>query len=244
LKADTLSPEEKERLVAELKFQSEEMRNKFAVIVSHTMSSLQKQEKMEEPGAVCNNLKVLLKISYKHLCTLFEEGMNVNALFQKLASNWSFFDYELLGLIINAYCSKLKKKYRQYKHELEEYCRRRIVEVPAHMLDATSTSKNTVTIKYEKEFYAITLKDIKDLEVKLSRLLKTPLRLLEIEEGCTQLMFDTACTITPLTDKERHQFPDLKIQHLCIKNANCKSSETGMYVGTRPKTLHRGEEFN
>jgi hypothetical protein len=136
--------------------------------------------------------------------------MTVNALFQKLASNWSFFDYELLGLIINAYCSKLKKKFRQYKHDLGEYCRRRIVEVPAHMLTAKATSKDTITIKYGKEFYDITLKDIKDLQVKLSRLLKTPLRLLEIEEGCTQLLFDAACTITPLTDEERCQLPNMK----------------------------------
>jgi ribosome-associated toxin RatA of RatAB toxin-antitoxin module len=50
LKAETLSPEQREELVAELKVQSEEMQNKFATIVFRTMSSLQKQEKMEEPG--------------------------------------------------------------------------------------------------------------------------------------------------------------------------------------------------
>jgi hypothetical protein len=236
LKADTLSPEEWERFVAELQVQSEEMRDKFTTIMCHTMVSLQRQEKLEEPGAMINNLKVLIKSSYKRLCTLFEEVTSVNDIFQKLANNWSFFDYELLSLIVNTYCQELRDELEQYKSDFGEYCRRRIVEVPAHMLTAKSTSKNTVTIKYEKEFYDITLNDIKHLQARLSRLLKTPLRLLEIEEGCTQLTFDAACTISPLTYKERRQLPDLKIQHLCIKNTNSKTveySEPGTHLETR-----------
>jgi hypothetical protein len=229
LKAETLSLEQKEELVAKLRVQSEAIQNKFAIIVDRTMESLEDQQ------ISCQKLKALFKFSsYKSHCTLFEDGMSVIDLFLKLSDYWSFFDYELLTLIIERKCPKLRDELEQYISDLEEYCQRRIVEVPAHMLAAKSTSKNIVTIKYETEFYDITLNNIKHLQARLSLLLKTPLRLLEIEEGCTQLMFDAACTISPLTDKEKRQFPDLKIQRLCIKNPNCETveySETGMYTG-------------
>jgi hypothetical protein len=228
LKAETLSPEQREDLVAELRVQSKAIQNKFAIIVDRTKTSLEDQD------ISCQNLKTLFKFSaYSSHCTLFEDGMSMNDLFLELSDYWSFFDYELLTLIVERRCPELGDKLEEYISDLKEYCRRRIIEVPAHMLDAKSTSKDTVTIKYEKEFYDITLNNIKDLQARLSLLLKTPLRLLEIEEGCTQLTFEAACTISPLTDKEKRQFPDLKIQRLCIKNPNCETveySRTGMYT--------------
>jgi hypothetical protein len=223
LKAETLSSEQREELVAELRVQSEAIQNKL-IIVDRTMESLEDQK------ISCQQLKALFKFSsYKSYCTLFEDGMSVNDLFFKLSA---FFDYELLTLIIERRCPGLGDELEQYKSDLGEYCLRRIVEVPAHMLTGKSTSKDTLTIKYEKEFYDITLNDIKHLQVRLSLLLKTPLRLLKIEEGCTELMFDAACTISPLTGKEWHHLLHMKIQRLCIRNAECvfEYSEPGTHV--------------
>jgi hypothetical protein len=224
LDVKTLSSEQREELVANLRVQSKAIKNKFAIIVQRTITSLEKQEK------ACEHLKALFKFSaYKSHCTLFEDEMSVIDLFCKLADYWSFFDYELLTLIIEGRCPKLRDELKQYISDLREYCRRRTVEVPAHMLTTKSTSKNTVTIIYEEKFSDITLNDIKDLQTRLSLLLETPLRLLEIEEGCTQLTFEAACTISPLTDKERRElFSDMKIQRLCIKNGNSVTIERGI----------------
>jgi hypothetical protein len=227
---NTVSTEQREELVAELRVQSEAIKNKFAIIVSRTLALLEKQEKP------CEHLKALFKLSsYNSYCTLFVDGMSVMDLFDELSDKWSFFDYELLTLIIEGRCPELRDELEQYKSDLKEYCQHRIVEVPAHMHTAKPTSTNTVTIKYEKEFYDITLKDIKLLQARLSWLLKKPLRLLEIEEGCTQLTFDAACTTTPLTDQERKAllFSDTKIQRLCIKNGNSEPLEylkPGTYI--------------
>jgi hypothetical protein len=220
LRADTLSTEEKERLMAELRVQSEEMQNNFAIIVSRVMASLEKNE------VTCQKLKATFKFSsYNRLCTLFEEGMGVDDIFLKLSDYWTFFDYELLTVIIKGRCPGLNDELEQYKSDLEVYCRRRIVEVPSHMIRAETIRKNTVYVKYEKEFYIITLTDIKKLEAKLSKLLKTPLRLLEIEEGCTQLVFDALHAVTLLYHEERCQLPGLKICRLCVENLNSEPEE-------------------
>jgi hypothetical protein len=204
LRKDTLSPGEQEGLEAELEFQSKEMKNKFASIACKTMVSLQKLEQQEEHGETCENLKVLIKHSYEHLCTLFEGEIRVNKLFMKLADHWSYFDYELLSLMINTYCgSELRRALEEYKSDLEKHCRCRSVDVPANVLKLKLICENTVQ------------KEIKYLEVKLSQLLKKPLRLLAIKEGCIQLVFGA------LKNKENCE---LKVTVLIVRSLEVKTN--------------------
>jgi hypothetical protein len=210
LNADTLSTEEREELVARLKVQSKKLLDTFAVIEFKTLASLEKKKYV-----TCKKLKRLIKSSsYRSLCRLFKDSMTVDDLFEELSQHWSFLDYGLLKLIINTYCPELSGQLVRYMHDLEVYCRRRIVEVPTDMLEFKPTGKTTIYVKYEKDFFTTTLSSIKELEADLSVLLNTPLRLLEIKEGCIQLVFEA---LNPLIRKEHCQLPEMNISSLNIR---------------------------
>ena len=218
LKSEDLSKEELEKLLAKLKLQSKEMQNKFASIVVKTIMSLNKNNKTVQ------DLELLMKFSSaKGLCNLFEEGMSINDLFLKLGDYLSFFDYELLELIIKEYCSGLSTELEKYKSDLKEYCRRRIVEVPMNVIESKRTNENVIRVKYDKEFCSVTLNDIKDLEVRLAQLLEMDLCLLGVEEGCTQIVLVSTCFISPLTDQQKDKLIKMKLLEFHTKNVHFES---------------------
>ena len=179
---------------------------------------------LKENKRIAKDIKVLMKFSSaKELCDLFKEGMSINDLFLELGDYLSFFDYELLELIIKEYCSGLSTELEKYKSDLKEYCRRRIVEVPMHVIESKRTDKNVIHVKYEKEFCSITLNDIKVLEVRLAQLLETDLCLLGVEEGCTQLVLGSTHTITTLTDQQRDELVKMEILEFHMKNVHFES---------------------
>jgi hypothetical protein len=216
-------PQGAETLIARLEFESKHMKKKFTTIVFKTMRLL------EQKGVSCEDLLALLAFShYDNFSTLFRDAMSIHDLFTKLMAYCSYFNYELLSLIITTFCNlELKETLEEYVSALKQYCQRRIVEVPTHMLRTEASSKNIVYIKMERDFFNTRLNDVKFIQGTLSRLLEMPLQLLSIEEGCIQLMFDALYPLTPLTDDVRRQLAQLDVQQLTIKNVN---SEPQHYV--------------
>ena len=84
-----------------LKKETEEMKEKFAVLVARTLSSLRKHE------VSIGELKASLKNLKGHKVTNnLEKVTDISQVFDVLYDFWSFFDSKILGFIIRSFCSR------------------------------------------------------------------------------------------------------------------------------------------
>ena len=130
---------------------------------------------------------------------------------------WSFFNYDLLALIIRRHCPELLPNLENYISEFKKYCQRRLCEVPADIFESRSDEKNNLYVKLDHYFDKITAKEAKDLERRLSKLLATELYLLRIEEGCVQLVFSSLCDLKQtflLSAQQKAELSQMKILQL------------------------------
>ncbi len=224
LKTPNLSQEEKERLLARLKVESDELRDEFAILVHRTKMSLLNQCITGE------KLKGLIEWSRaSRLVALFEKGLNMDELFSKLRNHISFFDCEFLSLIIKGLCPELKNDLDEYKAALKSYCLRRVVEVPADAFQKGDADTCKLFVKCDKSFEDIVLQDIKDLQSRLSKLLKTDLCLLQVEDGCTELVFDAMSPVFLLTKAQQNQLSAmgiLKVYNLLYQSTTALPEKT------------------
>ena len=196
-------------MLARLKVESDKIREDFGILIDKTRESLMNK------GKSCQDLKALIKYSNKNrLYNLFEEEVEITNLFIKLSDHWSFFDYELIDLIIRRHCPELVDEMKAYKSALKTYCLRRVVEVPADAFKMEDADETRLFVKCDKSFEKIILEDIKDLESRLSALLDTDLYLLKVDDGCTELVFDTMCPIPALTKSQRSLLSEMGIEKL------------------------------
>ena len=212
LKSEHLTKGRKERLLAQLELDSDNMQNKFAILVDRARASL------EEQNIACSNLKVLVSHSRKNkLFDLLDRSGSINDLFLKLRNYWSFFDYEFLSVIIDRHCLELKPDLKDYVSSFKEYCKRRICEVPADVFSKRTDDEYNLYVKCDHNFDKNTLDDVKKMELKLSNLLDTDLYLLGVEEGCIKLVFKSLCAIaTPLSDRQVDELKNLQI--FCLES--------------------------
>ena len=134
-----------------------------------------------------------------------------------MTDHWSFFDYKFLGLIIDGFCTELQADMARYELEFKKYCERRLCEIPADVFETRPNEKNNLYVKCDHYFDKITLKEAKDLELRLAKLLDTELYLLRVEEGCVQLVFGSLCDLStklPLNKLQKEQLSEMKI--LCL----------------------------
>ena len=186
--------------------QSEKMQDKFAILVDRARETLVKQNISSE------DLKILVKNSHKtKLHKVFKKKISINTLFDKLSNIWSFFDYELVSLIIQRYCIELTSDLDIYISELKQYCRRRICEVPVDIFATKRANDNSLFVKCDITFDKMILDKVKDLESRLSELLDIDLYLLRIEEGCTQLVFNSLRPIFPLSGAQRDKLSKMQV---------------------------------
>ena len=212
LKSEGLTQGERERLIIRLTMGSDDLRKKFALVVDRARESLEKQK------LTSKDLQVLIKHATKNkLYDVFKRKKTIHKLFLKMTDHWSFFDYEFLGLIIDRFCTELQADMARYEMEFKKYCQRRLCEIPADVFQTRPNEKNNLYVKCDHYFDKITLKEAKELEERLAKLLDTELYLLRVEEGCVQLVFGSLCdpsTKFPLNQLQREQLSEMKI--LCL----------------------------
>ncbi len=115
------------------------MKEKFAVLVARTLSSLRKHE------VSIGELKASLKNLKGHKVTNnLEKVTDISQVFDVLYDFWSFFDSKILGFIIRSFCSDLNPDFEEYVSKFEEYCIRRVCE----KLDDSYSSESE-----EKKYY-------------------------------------------------------------------------------------------
>ncbi len=114
-----LEEERSERLNSE----TDEMKERFAVLVGKTLSILTKHE------VSINELKALLKeLNGPKATNDLEKVSDISEAFDVLHYFWSFFDSKILGSIIRSFCSDLNPDFEEYVSKFEEYCIRRVCE--------------------------------------------------------------------------------------------------------------------
>ena len=180
--------EERERLIGRLEHESGKMKNEFAILVDRARESL------EQKKISIDKLKVLTKYSNRSdLFDLFEKmhmrKRTISDLFCALSEYWSLFDYEFLAVIIKRHCPELQSELDVYEDQFKTFCKRRLCEIPCDTFKTKTKQKKKLYVKYNKKVDEITLETAKKLEHKLSELLETELYLLEVQEGCVELVF-------------------------------------------------------
>ena len=201
--------------MARLSVESDEMRRKWALLTDRAREMLIKQ------SIKCQDLKMLIKCPFNKLLNLFENEMSIDDLFLKLYDHLSFFDHEFLCLVIKRYCAELTQDLDIYVSDLKQYCRRRVVEVPADVFKEEDADESSLFVKCDKSFESVILEDILSLESRLSQLLGVDLFLLRVDDGCTELVFEAMCPVFPLTKPQREQLAEmgvLKLYSLHYKN--------------------------
>ena len=214
---------DKERLLRRLESESKNISHEFAIIAAKTTKSL--KETLKGSVVSTQDLILLVKTSKNRLYEKCKDITEVSDLFSKVSDHWSFFDYEFLSLFINAYCPELVQSLEEYKSSLKNYCRRRIVEVPIDMFEKKDVDEDTLFVKLDESFINITLQQIKVMESKLSLLLGRDLYFLKADEGCTELVFEVLCPISPLNESQRSQLSEMGILKLYMYSVHYQNTE-------------------
>ena len=196
---------------------------KFAVLVDNTLQSLKAQNISLE------KLKVVIKtyLSEKEMLKLFKNVKSLQHLFMK--DYWSFFDYELIAVIIESHCKELKPLLAEYVAIFNEYCKRRCSEVPTDFMSKTAGKKYyTLTVKISKELDQMMMKDVKELERQLKLFTNQDFVLSHFEDGCIELIFISLSEegdISAISDEHKEELFQMNV--LKIYSANCVYYDNG-----------------
>jgi hypothetical protein len=197
------------------------MRCKWALLTDRTRGSLIKQNISAE------SLKMLIKSPFHKLLKLFESDISINDFFSKLYDHLSFFDHKFIELIVQRYCQELSKDLEDYARDLKEYCKRRVVEVPADVFKEEGADESSLFVKCDRSFEEVIFEDILGLESRLSALLGVDLFLLRVTDGCTELVFEAMSPVFPLTKNQYDQLTEMgisRVYSLHYKNDGALSS--------------------
>ena len=159
-----------------------------------------------------------------------------------LSDHWSFFDFELLRALIKSFCSKdveLIQEFNEYESNFKHYCERRLCEVPANSFNAGVSRKKRSHLHVKlDEVFNVKIKDVKRLNRKLSDMLQTNVRLLEIEDGCIELIYITlheSDKTFRLTGKQNEELIQMGVLNIYTKKEilsieDIKEPKSGKYA--------------
>ncbi len=161
-----------------LKNETDEMKDRFAVLMGRTLRSLNTRE--VSIGELKAFLKQLNASKKSKLSKKLKKVTDINKAFQVLSNFWSFFDYKILKNIIRSYCFDLNQDFEEYVSKFKEYCNRRVCEVPDDSYStklSKSEEKKKLHIQIDQTFMnelqRIKMVDLKDLTDILGKILDT-----------------------------------------------------------------------
>lgn len=170
--------EDKDKLIGTLLENSENIMQKFTILVSNTCESFRDKN--------VENIALILKNSHIEL----PQGQNVVQAFLYASNYWSFFNYTILETLVTCLGNRAdKERLADYISDFKEYCKCRLYEVPIDTLKSDRKVATTLSLKTDKHFDVPT-QDIHSLTRKLSKLMGTDLLLLDLRDGCIELDLD------------------------------------------------------
>ncbi len=219
-----LSTDERQALEARLVAETEQMRSEFTILLGKTVNSLEKR------GIKTEHLMLIFRRHYKGLYRRLNRRDSIALIFTKADDYWSFFEYEVLAIIINVHGSTDdKRNIDHYIEQLREYCKRRICEVPLRAFKKKSDKREELYLKVERSL-DYPMKKLKKLEYRLSHILSHNLHLVNIKRGCLELTFVCGVEfkdIFPLSESQRRELDNCDVLKLYSKSGvyyECDSS--------------------
>ena len=207
LKNSEMSKEQRSDLVSRLEYESKKISREFQILVAKTALSL------KQNSITVSQLRILFSQESK-IQKVLRMVKDLDKALLKLSQLWSFFDYEMLGSMINGYCSKdeeLLSDLKAYIDAFEEFCKRRVCEVPSDAFPAAMPFETYLHVKVDRN-WKITLNQVKNLEQQISDILQVKLHLLKVKDGCVELVFIPMCTsIEPLSPVQQQLLRDLGV---------------------------------
>ncbi len=184
LKNSEMSDEELDHYRTKLHQETKAIKSKFDRLVSKLQQTVKKSYEVTD---IAPSLKSHEEHFKKPLC----ECSSVSDVFDNAASIWSFYDYRIIKDLINQFGAQSDKdNLEKYKDIFRAYSKRRICECPNDAFGVQKKSEKCFALKTDENMNSLTLKQLKDLQFRMNRILgRKFLRLLSIEEGCVRLIF-------------------------------------------------------
>ena len=170
----------------DLKDQTEKIQHKFEKLVF----DLQKEyERSATP-----DLDVITRLHYNSNLEIILRGCSdLTEAFIAVKKNVSFFDYRLVKtLIAETESTSMKKKLKKYQKSFQKYVKRRVCECPCNAFGDVKESEKVYAIKIERDIEAMTLNEVNKFTHETNKILGHKLlRLLNIKDGCMELVYRT-----------------------------------------------------
>ncbi len=205
----------------QLKYGTDEMKERFAVLIARTLSSLKKHEvSMGELKALLKQLNAPKK---SKLSNKLKKITDISKAFEVLHSFWSFFDYNILVVIIRKFCFDIIQDFEEYVSKFKEYCDRRVCEVPddsySTKLLSKSEEKKILHIQIDQTFInEVKMVDLKDHTCNLGNILDTHFRILKISDG-SSIILTFHClheldVLFPLSSKQEEELQEIGVRKI------------------------------
>ncbi len=220
--------------------ETDEMKRKFTVLVGATLYNLIGK------GITVKTLRATLtNLNGRDGNKITEElkgETDINEAFMVFSQFWSFFEYDILSIIIESFCRHdLKPQLDEYTSSLNEYCKRRVCEVPNGSGGKEPEEEKILHIQVDETFNAeitrMKLEDLRVLRKSLGKILGTGLLSIDIIPGSIIISFKCLHefdVIFPLCDKQKEELREIGVKRIYSKNEEYfqhspPSTETGLY---------------
>lgn len=181
-----MSDEKRSYYLFNLDRHTEKVKTAFASLVFDLQKSLEQERSVVD--IICYLKLIIEDINCKKLlndCSTVAEIFDIINLYS------SFFDFEYIKILTRKFGSiKVKKTMKKYTNMFQEYLKRRIVEIPDDAFDNENEFEKLYKVKTDHVLNNLSGEDLKKLQYEMNKILGHKLvRLLRVEEGCTQLTF-------------------------------------------------------
>jgi len=194
-----LNPSEKEELMIKLYEDEKNMKLQFASLVTKARESVEKRTTVEKfAGSILalGAYEPVCEVQGRSLLEDYSEEINsagtISKIFIILNAYWNYLTYEVLEYIIKEFGDDSdKERLKNYNKDLQEFCKRRIFELPPDSGNDKTVSPKQKQFRVKLNFRKdSTCKDLLQIRGRIAKILKVKLAALvlsRVDEGCVQL---------------------------------------------------------
>ena len=210
--------------------ETRKMREQFAGLVSDTCNSLKKRN-----VAIADLVLFLQNVSPLTLKPKMDEMSKATSLAQVLrivtGHTCSWFDYEMMAVLINRFGDKSdKKRLKQYETNFKKFAEQRLPSGNKHIKVGSGgrCRGKQLVVKIDKEWNEATFSDLNKIRGNLASILgvrRTDLYLADIREGCIMMTFmiteELARELFPAKDRRLTPFQVKSLKDKGVKYLRC-----------------------
>jgi len=124
----------------------------------------------------------------------------ISKIFIALSNYISFFNYDIIDLIVNELGTQEdKQELQKYKDEFQLYAKRRVYECLPQFGPVSKTGQANIFVKVDAHYESYTVQELRGFQQRLSNILRISsqrvLHLCRVEKGCFQLTFQVPSAV-------------------------------------------------